>query len=75
MLAEMMTISKQLRMAIEDSGVTQVVLAARTGVDQAAISRFLRGERSITLDSADLICRELKLKLCPRHARTKGGKR
>ncbi|WP_193510435.1 helix-turn-helix transcriptional regulator [Cryobacterium sp. BB736] len=44
-------------------GVTLVQLAALVGVSQSQLSKQLRGERPLTLDEADRICRALGLTL------------
>lgn len=70
----MRTISDQIRRAITASGLHQVELAAKSGVDQGRISRFMAGKRSITLNAADALCRVLRLELCQRPARKRGPK-
>ncbi len=57
------TLSDQLRAAIRGSGLSLYKLAKRTRVDHGQLSRFLRGERSITLETADRIAEELGLRL------------
>ena len=54
---------EQLRAAIRDSGLTLVEIARRSTVDQPRLSRFVRGQRSLTLESASLVCRALGLRL------------
>ena len=53
--------------AIRKSGLTQKELAARSGVAQPALSRFLKPDpdtrRTLTLPAADALCRALNLKL------------
>lgn len=49
----MTTISQTLRKRIQDSGLTQVQLAALSGVRQHTISRFLSGATSLRVDNAD----------------------
>ncbi len=49
----------QLRDAIRASGLSLTRLGAAAGVDPGQLSRFMRGERGLTLDSAGLICRTL----------------
>ncbi len=57
------TLSDQLRAAIRGSGLSLYGLAKLCGVDHGQLSRFLRGERSITLETADRIAEELGLRL------------
>ncbi len=56
-------ITRVLREAIEASGLPLTELQHRTGVDRSQLSRFLRGERSLTLRSMDLLADELGLRL------------
>ena len=57
------TISQQLRLAIENSGKTQLQLATEAGVQQGQLSRFMSGERSLNLDTVDKLCMVLELDL------------
>jgi transcriptional regulator with XRE-family HTH domain len=51
------------------SGLSLNELAKRCGVSAPQLSRFVRGERSLTLDSADRLFRFLGLKVVgPDHA-------
>ncbi|MFO0847214.1 MAG: helix-turn-helix transcriptional regulator [Gemmataceae bacterium] len=52
-----------LRAAIRDSGLSNTEIEDQTGVDNSAISRFLRGERGLTLESAAKIAQFLGLKV------------
>ena len=56
-------ISAQLRRAIKRSDMSRYELSKRSGVGQAAISRFLSGERDLRLRSVDQIAKALKLTL------------
>jgi plasmid maintenance system antidote protein VapI len=57
------TLSDQLRERIGDARVSVYDLAAAAAVDRSILSRFLRGERTITLETADRLARVLKLRL------------
>lgn len=57
------TLTQVLRMAILDCGQPLVALERATGVDRASIRRFIRGQRSLRLDKADLLARHLQLEL------------
>ena len=54
-----------IRRAVQDSGRTPYAVAQAAGVPQAVLSRFLRGERGVTLDTAEKLCRALGLDLRP----------
>jgi transcriptional regulator with XRE-family HTH domain len=53
----------QIREAIQDSGKTLVELSESTHVSPSQLSRFLRGERDLTLTSAARVCEVLGLRL------------
>ena len=57
------SIVDQLRKAIETSGKTQYSLSKATGVDQSVLSRFIHGERTISLETAARLCKHLGLEL------------
>ena len=59
------TFADVIRQAVEDSGRTPYAIALESGVSQAVLSRFLRGERGLNLDTADKLCRALGLDLRP----------
>ena len=58
-------IQEQLRQAIEESPVTQYRLAKISGIDKGILSRFIRGERTITLATAARLAEALDLELRP----------
>ena len=62
----MTDLETQLKEAIEASGMNQPQLSELSGVNQGQISRFMSGERSLTLKSASKIAKELKLELKPK---------
>ena len=55
-----------IRRAVEDSGRTPYAVALEAGVPQAVLSRFLRHDRGINLDTAEKLCRALGLELRPK---------
>lgn len=59
----MKDVVEQLREAIEKSGKTQTSISEATGVDQGNLSKFLNGERGLSLDSFAVLCKYFKLKL------------
>lgn len=60
------TISDLLRETIEKSNVPLLTLQQETGVARASIMRFLRGERTLRLDSADKLAAYFGLELTSR---------
>ena len=63
-------VSDQLRQAIRDSGLSLLGIAEASGVDDSALSRFMRGKRDLTTRSVDKLCRYLNLEL--RKSKQKG---
>ncbi len=57
------TISEQLRWHILRSGESTYALEKATGVSNASVGRFLRGERGLNTASVDALCAHLGLKL------------
>ena len=54
-----------LRKAIERSEASRYAISQATGIPQSALSRFVSGERSISLDYADKLARYFGLELKP----------
>jgi plasmid maintenance system antidote protein VapI len=57
------TIADQLRKAIANSGASEYAIAKASEVDMGVLSRFVRGERTITLATAAKLCSHLGLRL------------
>jgi len=57
-------LEEQLREALRKTGLSHHELARRSGVSQPVLSRFLNGQRSLTLPVAAKLCRALGLRLC-----------
>jgi ribosome-binding protein aMBF1 (putative translation factor) len=58
-----------LRQAVAASGLSAYALAARSGVAQPVISRFMTGERGLNLTTAEKLCNVVGLELCHRKQR------
>jgi plasmid maintenance system antidote protein VapI len=52
-------LSEVLREAIRRDGRSLTKLAAVADIDDGQLSRFMRGERGLTLDTTERICRAL----------------
>jgi transcriptional regulator with XRE-family HTH domain len=61
----MSTITDQLRQAILNCGMSRYELSKRTGVDQAALSRFMHGQCGLLTTTLDRLCPVLGLELVP----------
>ena len=57
------TLSEQLRDRIATSRLSPYELARASGVDRSVLSRFLSGQRSLTLETVDKLAEVLKLRL------------
>ena len=58
-------VSKGLREAINERGLTAYAAAKQSGVSVDAIQRFLKEERGLTLATVDRLAGALGLTLCP----------
>ena len=58
-------LSDALRAAIQDSGISLQQLARESGVDVSILSRFVRAERTMTLELADRLAARLRVQLKP----------
>ena len=56
-------LSDQLRWMIERSGVSRYQLWQQTGIDQAALSRFMAGKGGLSMESIDSLASVLRLRL------------
>ena len=65
---EITRLEAQLRQAMADSGMAQKELSALSGVDSGQLSRFTKGERTLTLRSAEKMAGVLGLELRSRAA-------
>jgi transcriptional regulator with XRE-family HTH domain len=54
---------EQLRAAIRDSGLSLNQLAQQAGVATPMLSRFVKGERGLSLAAAEKVCKALRLGL------------
>lgn len=75
MAAKTMPISDDLRNAITGSGKTITALSRECGVDHAALSRFVRKERGITIETADKLADYFHLRLTPEEEKPKRKKK
>jgi plasmid maintenance system antidote protein VapI len=57
------TLAETIRKKIVESELSQYRIAKESGVSAGVINRFVSGERSISLDNADKLCKVLGLHL------------
>jgi hypothetical protein len=73
-------LSEQLRQAIVRASVTRYEISKETGVDQAALSKFVLGQRGISVEAMDAVGLYLGLTITTsrrprrRQAKKKGAK-
>lgn len=72
-MSKSVNIETQLRQAILDAQISRYALAKATGVSQGILSRFVAGERSLTLTTAAKLADALGLELRPVRRARKGG--
>lgn len=58
-------LSDQLRRIVSDSGKTLGEIARGTGIDKSALSRFVNGERGVSLQAWDRLGEYFGLELRP----------
>jgi transcriptional regulator with XRE-family HTH domain len=68
------TVTEQLKEAIRTSGASLMQLSRDSGVSQPQLSRFMLGQRTLTLPAVDKLCAALGLHLArSRRPRPKGS--
>ena len=63
LVAQLKSLSDQLRAAVQGATVTRYRLSQELGIDQAALSRFVNGERGLSLEAIDKLAAYLGLRL------------
>jgi DNA transposition AAA+ family ATPase len=56
-----LSLSDELRQAIERSGVSRYSIWQQTGIDQGSLSKFMDGERGLGMESIDKLAELLGL--------------
>jgi transcriptional regulator with XRE-family HTH domain len=64
-----LSLSEQVRRAIDAAGVTRYRIAKDLDISEATLSRFMSGERGLTLKVLDRLAEYLGLMLCDRAGR------
>lgn len=62
----------QVRRAVEESDMSRYAIGKITGIDQAALSRFVYGERGLTMENLDRLAECLGLRVVIDKPKTKG---
>lgn len=58
-----LTLTDQIRQAVEDCEKSRYQIAKETGVDKAALSRFVHGERGLSVENLDLVAECIGLRV------------
>jgi transcriptional regulator with XRE-family HTH domain len=72
----MTSMSDQVRRAIENCGLTRYAIAKQTGITEGGLSRFMAGERDMTLRTLERIAPYIGVRLIvtrPKRRRKAGG--
>jgi DNA transposition AAA+ family ATPase len=69
-----LSLSDELRQAVERSGVSRYSIWQQTGIDQGSLSKFMDGERGLGMESIDKLADLLGLHIVakPEPRRPKG---
>ncbi len=67
------TLTEQLRAAVKNCGMTLGELRAATGIDRAALSRFINGHRGVSMEAMDALGVLLGLRIVANKPKTKKG--
>jgi len=68
-------VTNKLKRIIAECGLSRYEIARRSGVSEAALSRFVNGQRGLSTDTLDRLARTLGLELVARQPKgrtTKG---
>ncbi|GAB6167488.1 hypothetical protein JCM19992_34880 [Thermostilla marina] len=71
-MSKRLPLSDQIRQAVKQSGLSQYALCKLTGIDKAAMSRFVNGDRGLSLATLDRLADVLGLEVVAQPAKRKG---
>ena len=69
-----LSLSDELRQAVERSGVSRYGIWQQTGIDQGSLSKFMDGERGLGMESIDKLADLLGLHICSADAERRRSK-
>jgi transcriptional regulator with XRE-family HTH domain len=67
-------LTDQLRLAIDDSGLTRYQIAKATGIDESALAKFYNGHRGLSMEALNALGVFLQLKITLGRKPSKKGK-
>jgi len=62
-------LSDELREAVEGSGLSRYSIWQQTGIDQGTLSKFMAGDRGLSIESIDKLADLLGLHICTADAK------
>ncbi len=65
-------LTDQVRKAINDCGETRYRICQETGIDKATMSRFMSGERGLSMEALDAVADYLRLSIMSDQKPVKG---
>ena len=65
-MARKLPFSDQLRKAVRRADMTRYAMSKQTGISQSILSRFVRGDAGLSMQSVDLLVECLDLELVSR---------
>jgi transcriptional regulator with XRE-family HTH domain len=68
-------VSAQLRRIIDDCGLSRYEISKRTGIDEATLSRFMYGERGLSMKALDRLGEALALTINMRRKPSKPARK
>jgi transcriptional regulator with XRE-family HTH domain len=69
------TLTDQIRDAVQESGLTCYRICAETGIDKGSMSKFLNGQRGLSLAHLDKLAELLGLRIAKNGKLTKEASR
>jgi DNA-binding phage protein len=66
-------ITERIQEAIRSGGMSRYAISKATGIDQALLCRFLKGQSSMSFETADKVLDALELEIVIRPRRTSKG--
>jgi len=69
------TLGDEIRRAVDASGLSRAEICRRTGIHEAAMSRFMAGTVGLTLANVELLAQVLDLHIVTGKRNKKGGAR
>lgn len=66
-----LSLSDELRQAIERSDMSRYGIWQKTGIDQGSLSKFMDGERGLSIESVDKLADLLGLHICADSEKTR----